>query len=86
MKVRFGDYMKKLIDIISLISGDHLDVEFDDITDIDVDEEMPVIRACHNCKWSINERYSSSPFCKVRGESQFNPRLRAIFCRHYKKS
>lgn len=46
-------------------------------------EDKPIIRHCRNCKY-----YNHAPFqfdCSVRYEDVFCERIRALFCRYYKK-
>lgn len=44
----------------------------------------PIIRHCANCKWS-KTYLESNPWCCVRHNEKFYPRISALFCRFFRK-
>lgn len=50
--------------------------------------DMPIIRHCRNCKYSGSYFRAYDDYCKVkhkRIDRGMNLRLRALFCRYYKR-
>lgn len=44
----------------------------------------PIIRHCENCEWARTFK-KANPWCCVRHNERFHPRLSGLFCRFFKK-
>ena len=45
----------------------------------------PIIRHCENCEYGDHKGALIDPYCSVRYKYVFFPRIKAWFCRFYKK-